>query len=120
MLGDETITATPTQARNIDGLGCEILKPDGFSGTVKESYTSGEWAEAEKEGLVALPLAGARTATYLGDFGYAVGYFTSTPYADSIDKAWIAGFDYDVGGVGYNKREFCYSVRLVQVVDEGN
>lgn len=97
----------------IDGKNCVILKPDGFSGTVKESYTAAEWTEAEKTGLVALPFAGRRdrgTVEHTGSEGlYHVDNMASGDYMPGMyfesDDAYSDDFRIDYG----------ISLRLVQV-----
>lgn len=98
----------------IDGKGCLVLKPDGFTGTVKDSYTAAEWATAEASGLVALPFAGHRGGMSFLNVGSRGDYWSSTP-DDSI-FAWNALFD--SGGAGtsnYGRRHSGFSVRLVSV-----
>ena len=73
----------------INGVLCTILKPDGWSGTVAESYTAEEWEDAEAAGLVALPLAGTynKYGTYAsrGRFWASNLYYSGT---DNDPKGW--------------------------------
>lgn len=98
----------------IDGKRCIVLKPDGFTGTVKDSYTAAEWVAAEASGLVALPFAGFRFGSSfyrVGSLGY---YWSSTP--DDSYYAWDAYFYSDNAYVSnYGGRDDGRSVRLVSV-----
>lgn len=100
----------------IDGKKCLILKPDGFTGTIADSYTAAEWATAEASGLVALPFAGYRSGSSLRSVGSYGSYWSSTPY-DS-DSAWYAYFDSVGADTRSSARRLGYSVRLVKVVQE--
>lgn len=98
----------------IDGKKCVILKPDGFGGTVKDSYSAEEWTDAEsKHGLVALPFAGYRNGSsfyFVGSYG---SYWSSTPHDSG--SAWGAYFDSDYAFAYNDLRGYGYSVRLVSV-----
>lgn len=99
----------------INGVNCIVLMPDGFSGTVKSSYTAEEWTEAEKTGLVALPFAGFYDES--GFRGADIGghYWSSTPKEDDTDYGLRAYFDDETVAMGQFPRCNGYSVRLVQV-----
>lgn len=97
----------------IDGKDCLVLKPDGFAGTVKDSYTAAEWATAEASGLVALPFAGHRYVSNFNRVGSYGFYWSSTPY-DSY-SAWGAYFNSDHAYASDNYRDYGRSVRLVSV-----
>lgn len=100
----------------IAGKNCSVLKPDGFTGTVKDSYTAAEWVAAEASGLVALPFAGVRFGSgfyYVESDGLC---WSSTPYVSR--GAWGADFCSDSASVGDGSRGSGYSVRLVKVVQE--
>lgn len=99
----------------IDGKACIVLKPDGFSGSVADSYTAAGWATAEASGLVALPFAGlynGSSITFAGDSGY---FWSSTLPSDRADMAWRAHFSNDNAGTFNDYRSRGYCVRLVQV-----
>lgn len=97
---------------------CIVLKPDGFNGIVADSYTAKEWEEAEKSGLVALPMAGLYSSgsNIYGQGGY---YWTSTPDGDDAEKAWGVQLGDGSGIVISTWRSSGYCIRLVQVIDEG-
>lgn len=99
----------------INGKNCLVLKPDGFTGTVADSYSAAEWAEAEKSGLVALPFAGYRDRSKFYDVG-SYGRYSSSTLNDS-DNAWYASFYSDGADMGSSARRLGYSVRLVKVVE---
>lgn len=97
----------------INGVECIVLKPDGFTGTVKDSYTAEEWAIAEASGLKALPFAGYRYGASIYGTG-SYGYLWSASPNDS-DYAWHARFlNSDAYTVGRNRLNG-YSVALVSV-----
>lgn len=102
----------------VNGNNSLILKPDGFSGTVADSYTAEEWAAAELAyGLVALPCICYRTGENFNPISYHE-YWSSTPTAGDVEKA--SGMD-DFNGAGTlgiydRKRSYGYAIRLVQVV----
>lgn len=106
-------------AIEIDGKKCFIFKPDGFSGTVEDSYTAEAWASAEATyGLVALPLASDRQGIEMavGGDSNETGFFWSLTPGGASDQAYGASnvslfFAVD----GSFLRNNGYSVRLVQV-----
>lgn len=117
--------AKNSQSKNtitIDGKACIVLKPDGFKGTVADSYTADEWASAEASGLVAIPLACCRPNTVFGNTGFG-SFWTATPNGN--DKAYCAYFKDSIAGTYeyyYSSATFkltgrtgCSCVRLVQV-----
>lgn len=115
LLEEGIITEKKTAGRNIAGVGCAVLTPDGFDGAVKEVYTAKEWETAEKQfGLVALPFAGFR----MYDSGIMVYtqslLWASDPKPDAPENAWSALFA-SGSNISYNWRYNGYSVRLVQV-----
>lgn len=99
----------------IDGKKCMVLKPDGFSGTVADTYTGGEWAAAEASGLVAIPFAGAYANSSVLNAGTVGFYWTSTPVNSDAGKASYASFMQNRTSTGDNNRSQCLSVRLVSV-----
>ena len=94
---------------------CLVLKPDGFSGTVADTYTAEQWANAEATGLVALPFTGYRDGSsikYVGSYGRCL---SSTPYPSNADRAYFAHFNSDDAFTrDYDRFNGC-SVRLVSV-----
>lgn len=97
----------------IAGKSCLVLKPDGFSGTVADSYTAAEWVEAEKSGLVALPFAGSRTGSSPSSGGSNGDCWSSAPSGSY--EAWYACFGSNNAATYDNLRYCGYSVRLVSV-----
>ena len=105
----------------IDGIGCVVLKSDGFTGTVADSYSAEEWAAAEKLGLVALPISGEREGRYgrgttIRSIGTLGGYWTTT-----ISETWGASSFY-VEQINNNKAEtkenYCGYARSIRLVRE--
>lgn len=106
----------------INGKNCVVLKPDGFNGTVADSYTASEWADAESAfGLVALPFAGIRFQKDISSPGTYGAYWSTTHNGNEPTDLWIdrAPFIEDkfgsaCGGLS-TQRHNGNSVRLVQV-----
>lgn len=101
----------------IAGKNCIVLKPDGFNGTVADSYTAEEWTDAESAfGLVALPYTGyirGSTTMSEGSYGY---YWSSTPDSDGALGARGARFYSDEATTShYFSRDDSRPIRLVQV-----
>lgn len=92
---------------------CIILKPDGFSDAVADSYTADEWATAEASGLVALPLAGYRDNTDFISAGFSSKFWSATPYGSNY--AYYTFFDNSVAFTYNGNRDDGYCVRLVSV-----
>lgn len=95
---------------------CLIIAPDNFEGTIKDSYNAEEWAAAEAQGLVCLPIAGYLFSSY-GDVSSGFGYYwSSAPW--TISGAQFIGFSKDTEGVAYDGREYtrryACAVRLVR------
>lgn len=106
--------AIAKKAAVIDGKKCVILKPDGFVGTVKDSYSAEEWTNAESNhGLVALPFAGYRSGSSFYSVG-SRGFYWSSTLLGSIG-AWYALFYSDGTRTSRELRSYGYSVRLVSV-----
>lgn len=120
-LSEHALAYNDGYAISINGVFCLVLKPDGYSGTVKKSYTASEWTEAEASGLVALPFAGSYSGSsgmqYSGIKGH---YFTCTPNLDNEIHAWGFQFDTEMAKTSNFGRATASSVRLVSVVDTGN
>lgn len=117
LIENEIIKAGETISRNIAGIGCAILKPDGFDGEIKESYTAEEWAEAESAyGLVALPFTGYSNELQMFNIGRDGIYCSGTPSEDDKERTLVCWINYNEGGVWSNNRSAGRPVRLVQVV----
>lgn len=94
----------------IDGKDCIVLKPDGFFGTLADTYTAEEWAEAESQyGLLALPFK-INSSKYL-NFWLSKSESDTKAYVSSYDKTYFNGVS------DYRSRQ--NAIRLVQVVSEG-
>ena len=119
LLKEECISVSDVWLRNVAGEECAILKPDGFSGSVADTYTAEEWAAAENDyGLVAFPLAGYSEEGYIwmpaGDINGI--YWSTTRKADILGEAWCANFSAYGPCMTYLYCTYGYSVRLVQVL----
>lgn len=101
----------------IEGKVCAVLKPDGFSGTVKDTYSAAEWATAESTyGLVALPNAGYITGDGFNSAGYFGFYWSSSLATTSqYGRAYSVKFDGDKSFTEPHDRYIGNSIRLVQV-----
>ena len=97
----------------IAGKNYIVLKADGFSGAVADTYTAEEWATAEASGLVALPLAGNRTITVFNGVGTYGNFWSATP--NGSGGAYYARFDSGSAYTDDDFRDDSYSVRLVSV-----
>lgn len=117
----DVITGWETMCRNIAGRSCVIMKPDGFNGEIKDSYTAEEWAAAEAAGLVALPFAGSRSVTIIYDTGRYGYYRSSTPDLERENiydeyYAYHAYFRSYNAGTDYGVRNYGWPIRLVSVL----
>ncbi len=92
---------------------CLIIAPDGFSSTLKSSYTLDEVSSL---GLVCLPAAGYRVGS---SFYYAEswgGYWSSTPDSSYSGYAYSLYFYSDNVGTNYGYyRNYGHSLRLVRL-----
>mgnify|MGYP003294373492 CR=1 FL=1 len=112
------IEAWDVFSHEINGVSCAILKPDGFSGTVADTYTAIEWAAAEAAGLVALPFAGCRYNSDVRDTGSRSSCWSSTQFEDEDgDGIYYAYFKFHEASMGGYNCDAGLSVRLVQVVE---
>ena len=96
----------------INEKSCVVLKPDGFSGPVKDSYTAEEWAVAESSsGLVALYMAG-----HDWDGGGECHYWSSSLSEDE-NHAWKI-YVGSVGGFSISSKDISSlcTIRPVQIV----
>lgn len=121
LYGAGSIYVVDTISRNIAGVNCIILKPDGFEGEIKDIYTAEEWAAVEADyGLVALPLAGNRLDSDVYSDNFKLDFWSTTTVSYDKKSAYYAEFNtYSEGGscTQFSTRYFGYSVRLVQVVE---
>jgi len=92
---------------------CLILAPDGFSGTIADSYDASTWPAAEVQGLICLPAAGYRSDLVVGNAGTNGYYWSSTP--NGTVKAYELYCDVDGAYVHYNgDRIYGEPIRLVR------
>ncbi len=97
-----------------DKKNCLIIAPDGFSGTLKASYTLDELSSLD---LVCLPAAGYRNGSY---FYFAEGwgkYWYSTPSSSYGSYASDIYFNSDIYTDGFSGRSDGFSVRLVRLAE---
>lgn len=103
---------------SVDGkANCLIIAPDGFSGTLKSSYTLDE---VNSLGLVCLPAAGWRKGSRFYSAENWGLYWSSTPGLYYSDCAYY--LDVDLGSIstanfGY-RNDGGHSIRLVKEVKE--
>ncbi|MCQ2196745.1 MAG: hypothetical protein MJZ60_04390 [Bacteroidaceae bacterium] len=93
-------------------VNCLIIAPDGFSSTLKSSYTLDE---VNSLGLVCLPAAGSRNGSSLDRAEYGAGYWSST-LIGSLNNALY--FEFYSSNVDSNVAFSCsygFSVRLVRL-----
>lgn len=62
----------------VNGKHGIVIAPDGFSGTIADSYSITDWATAESNGLVFLPNTGYRPGPYINETEKSCIYWTST------------------------------------------
>ena len=92
---------------------CLIIAPDGFSSTLKSSYTLDEVSSL---GLVCLPAAGRRRGSSFGSAESWGGYWSSTPNSsDSYNAYYLLFYSDNVGTYGYDSRDYGRSLRLVRL-----
>lgn len=105
-------------AVKVAGVDCAILKPDGFSGTVRKSYTTEQWVEAEAQGLVALPFAGWLECGMNEISSGGAFYWSSTCYGEY--DAYEASFYDNIFEVECEEgrdRDWGYCIRLVTIAE---
>lgn len=102
-----------------------VIVPDGFSGTIEDSYEDEAWATAESNGLVFLRNTGFRNnGTDISETDKSCFYWTSTALGNHEEEeedcyfAYRVFFQWDNGSLTYtpdNKahREWAIGVRLV-------
>mgnify|MGYP003294592041 CR=1 FL=1 len=116
------ITASETIYRNVAGIGCVILIPNGFDGIIKETYTASEWTNVESNyGIVALPLSGDAASMYISLNSYGIYWALSNGgYPDRGDCVYFCDsttsqFGEPSVNTGNHFAFQRYPVRLVQV-----
>ena len=111
---------------SVNGKSGIVIVPDGFSGTIADSYDATAWATAESNGLVFLPSTGYRDESSIteqeGDGKISCFYWTSTALGyyeeDDCYLAYRVFFQWDNGSLKYEPdskahREWAIGVRLV-------
>lgn len=101
-----------------DKENCIVLAPDGFTGTLADSYDASAWSAAEAEGLVCLPAAGYRDGSSVRYFD-ARGYYWTSSAAGSSSACYV-GFTGDnvLEPDAHTDRHDNHAVRLVTDVEE--
>ena len=103
----------------INGVGtCLVLAPDGFTGTISDSYDAASWAIAEGNGLVCLAPDGFRQNTViLQHNGYKGLYWCGGAKDDSPYHAYHLSFSDNIYYYpSYSSRNNGFSLRLVKDV----
>lgn len=112
---------------SVNGKSGIVIAPDGFSGTIADSYDATAWATAENNGLVFLPNTGYRTGSSISEKeGSTIScfYWTSTALGNQEDEYEDCYFAYRVSFQKKNDsfeykpdskahREWAIGVRLV-------
>ena len=94
---------------SVNGVNGYVIAPDGFLGTLSDSYTDDAALAADK--LVFLPAAGARYGSTVERIGIGI-YWSSSAYFE--DYAYLVQFDSSVLHIDYcGPRDYGYSVRLI-------
>lgn len=92
------------------------IAPDGFTGTINDSYTVDEWRKAESEGLIFLMMAGEYDIV-LGvyNYGHYGRYWTSSPWTSDqgLGLNFSPGSTFDKPGYSEFPRSRRYVIRLV-------
>ncbi len=109
---------------SVNGKYGIVIAPDGFSGTIADSYNVSAWAVAEAAGFVFLPSTGYRDGGFINEVsGDTISciYWTSTAVPDNEENAYRMFFkwedsklntDFDADGW----REWAAGIRLVSDV----
>ena len=111
--GDYTSEIRENKCRwaTVNGVGGYVIAPDGFTGTLQESYAN-DAGLADAGNLVFLPAAGYRGGSSVDDVGGYGFYWSSTAdggnYACRVDFA-----SFDVRPDDYDFRDYGFSVRLI-------
>lgn len=98
----------------VNGVNGYIIAPDGFEGTLADSYAD-DAALAAAGNLVFLPAAGYGSGSHIGSVGRRGIYWSST--ADNEDESHAFNVNFysdDVSPDNYGARDNGYSVRLIK------
>ncbi len=115
---------------SVNGKSGIVIAPDGFSGTIENSYDATAWATAESNGLVFLPSTGYRDESSITEISENEGskiscfYWTSTALGNHEEEeedcyfAYRVFFQWDNGSLTYDPdskahRGWAIGVRLV-------
>lgn len=104
---------------SIKGVGsCLVLAPDGYTGSISDSYDSASWAVAEDHGLVCLAPNGRRSGTVIlactGQNGY---YWSGSAKEDSSYHAYMISYSDSIYHYpSYSSRNNGFSLHLVKDV----
>ena len=107
---------------SVNGKSGIVIVPDGFSGTIADSYDATGWATAESNGLVFLPNTGYRTGSGISETDKSCFYWTSTALGkheqDDCYLAYRMFFQWKGSSLDHNfdndaRREWAIGVRLV-------
>ena len=98
-----------------------VIAPDGFSGTIEDSYEDEAWATAESNGLVFLPNTGYRPGSYINETDKSCFYWTSTASGvngDDNPTAYRMFFQWDGSTLkkdfdNAGERQWAVGIRLV-------
>ena len=116
----EYLRSRRTNAKNLYKCGvtvcgktnCLIIAPDGFTGTIADSYDATSWSAAETAGLVCLPPAGDRYSRGTQNDGNHGNYWTPDHASDSYSSFICVESD-SFSTIFYEQRFCGYSVRLI-------
>ena len=110
---------------SVNGKSGIVIAPDGFSGTIEDSYDATAWATAESNGFVFLPITGYRSGSIISEKeGSTISclYWTSTALGKhEEDGCYLANrmfFQWKGSSLDHNfdsdaRREWAIGVRLV-------
>lgn len=108
---------------SVNGKHGIVIAPDGFSGTIADSYSITDWATAESNGFVFLPNTGFRNnGTGISETDKSCFYWTSTALGkheqDNCYLAYRMFFQWKGSSLDHNfdndaRREWAIGVRLV-------
>lgn len=116
----EYLRSRRTNAKNLYKCGvtvcgktnCLIIAPDGFTGTIADSYDATSWPAAETAGLVCLPPAGDRYSWGTQNDGIHGNYWTPDHASDSYSSFICVESD-SFSTIFYEQRFYGLSVRLI-------
>jgi len=99
---------------NVIGVNrpCLVVAPDGYSGTIADSYTATEWAIAESNGLICLPRVSSRKGTTIDT--NTDGYWTATSYPWYQDWSIFMYYTTAINiTIASQSRDVGFAIRLV-------